>query len=212
MDRSTARFEVIDGGKGKTRPEYGSGPGFLLYRAYSVMDFLEEETVYHDVRVNWYVLERKEPVAPYGDMIADYHELDERSRLILEADVNRYLTETEVKALYAYLQEQRGLDLFVNPVNLPVSDRGAMFIPGKPVVYDFFQLSEEENYDLPFKVWGYYSLAGAMTSPLLKNGVVFLRRALEILGIQSNADDVLLEATVKALHRKDGLIVRRSGD
>ena len=206
MNDMSDKLKLIKGGRDKYPVRLS--PSVRLYRAYSIGDYTRDDVIYHDVRFNWYRLERDEPAAPYETLIADHDRLNERDRMVLQADVDRYLTEEEVKVLGEYLGRTRAQELFVFPVTLPVSGPGSILDSAESIVFDFVQLSEEKEYDLPFRAWGYFSLERCITSPSLANGVTFLRRAMEILGIEVNVSEILLEATVKAIHDRDRLLVK----
>jgi hypothetical protein len=200
----TTYLRVIEGGKpnaAQTRPR--------LFKAYSVSDLMRDERIYHNVRFNWYRLERDRPMAPYRDLIADYDKLDEMTRHTLEADVNRYLTEEEIRALQDYLMGQYNLPVFVNEVSLPVKEVGCFQSRRNVLVYDFLELSEEEGYFLPFKVWGYYSLTHCLSSPSLEKGMYFLHRALEYMGMDNAVENARLKAVVKSIYEDEGLYVTR---
>jgi hypothetical protein len=197
------QFRVIQGGK--TKGSRVSKP--RLFRAYSISDLQRDQTVYHDVRFNWYCLERDEPPFPFADMIADYGNLDDKQKSFMERSVNRYFTELEVEELQKHLHEEYGMQLLVDDMLLPLKDRGAFFEEGSSVIYDFLELSEKEGYPLPFKVWGYYTLNFSISSPSLDAGVRFLSKAIDLLGLRLDVKRADLESVVKRLYSDEGLVV-----
>lgn len=200
------RFRVIQGGK--RQAEELREDGVRLYAAYSIGNLTRNEKVYHDVRFNWYCLERAEPVFPYEEVIADYEQLDEKQRHALQRDIRRYFTATETSALASYLEGKYGLELVVEPVPLPIRERGRFFDEGSSVIYDFLELSEQEDYPLSFRVWGYYSIESCLTTPSLENGVLFLEKAFQLLHMTLGFDKEELQAVVKELYVTHGLLVK----
>lgn len=200
------RFRVIQGGKQKTGES--SGMKLRLYRTYSVGNLTRGEEVFHDVRFNWYCLEREQPVVPYEQLIADYERLDETLRRGLEKDVNKYFTEPEASALSEYLSEKYGLELQSEEIELPLKERGSFFEEGDSVIYDFLELAEREDYSLPFRVWGYYTINNSLSSPSLQHGVMFLKKAFQMLNMTVGFSEEELEEVVKALYANESLLVK----
>lgn len=200
------RFRVIQGGK----RDRGQTPLHFkrLFRTYSIGDLTRRGEVYHDVRFNWYCMERMEPVAPYETLIADHGKLEERHLDALKKEVDRYFTEEEVRQLGDYLKTRYGLDLEVEEVNLPVKKRSGFFAEGNKVIYDFLELSERDNYVLSFKVWGYYTIVGCLSTPELEDGVSFLRKSFQLLGLPSVWSNQDLQRVARTIYEQEGLVVR----
>lgn len=205
------RFRVIPGGKSQhdDRPQE---PGPALYRAYSTGKFVKGSSTYHDVRFHWYCLERAEPAADYGQVIADYDEMDPDLRKPFERFVDRHFTETEVSELRAYLEERYGLGVDAERITLPVRDRAFLFEEGSSVIYEFLELSERPGYTLPFKVWGYFTLKGRLAQPMLDHGVELVITVLRKLGMASPLGRDRLETALKEVYEEKRLIVRKSDE
>lgn len=201
------RFQVLQGGKNRRNDHDASDP--RLFRAYSVGDFVKGEMIYTEVKFNWYCLERPHPHIDYSIAIADYATLAERERRPLERTVDRLLSENEVSMLREYLDRHYGLSLEVDTVSLPLRGRSHLFEEGHSVIYDFLELSEREGYDLPFKIWGYYTLAHSLGSPSMENGIRFLRKAFESLRLPPAWTDDDLRRVLNAIYREDGLFVKK---
>lgn len=201
------RFRVIQGGKDKL--EESGEDEVRLYTAHSVGNLTRGDRVYHDVTFHWYCLERA--VAPFPDeaVIADFQRLDEKQRQGLQRDVRRYFTAGETRALGDYLEQKYGLELVAEPVALPIRERGRFFDEGNTVIYDFLELSEQDDYPLPFRVWGYYSIESCLTSPSLENGVLFLEKAFEMLHMTLGLERAELQSVVKNLYVNHGLLVKQ---
>jgi len=199
------RFHVIAGGSAPTAG--GSLRPLRLYRAYSVGEVERERIRYYGVRFHWYRLDRTEPVVPFERLIAGYERLKEPARRQAVEQVLRYLTEEEVWGLRTYLRERHGLEVIAEEVPLPIEVPTGPFHSPYGEVYEFLELSEQEGYPLPYKIWGYYSLRGCLSGPNLTHGVRFLQRALERLKIRHTFRPEELEGVVKAVYFEEGLVV-----
>lgn len=71
-----------------------------LFSAWSIVDNVDE---YEGVTINWCYAGRKKPLAPYDELIADYHSLDRIIRQYMEDYVCELFTEEEIMSLRAYL-------------------------------------------------------------------------------------------------------------
>ncbi|WP_170920323.1 hypothetical protein [Desulfacinum hydrothermale] len=204
------RFHVIRGGRGGRGQGGGLRP-LVLFRAYSIGELQREELTYYNVRFNWYRLDRTEPVAPWEHLVADFYSLDERLQKKAREEVLRYLTEEEVWELRLYLREHHGLEVIAEEVSLPILSPRGPFWGGEKTVFHFLELSERPDYSLPFRVWGYYSLAGCLCTPTLEAGCRFLEKALAHLKVKKAVGRKDLEGVVKAIYLQEGLYVRRRG-
>lgn len=201
------RFHVIQGGKDRGRSHGDESP--RLFRAFSVGDFSKGEMIYSEVRFTWYCLDRSLVHIDYHTAIADYEKLSDRDRRSLERTTDRYFSEAEIQMLREYLSSSFGLELETEVVPLPIRERSFLFEEGSSVIYDFLELSEKEGYNLPFKVWGYYTLAHSLASPSLENGIQFLRKALKDLGLSPAFSDDELRHVLSRIYRENGLFVKK---
>jgi hypothetical protein len=205
----TRHLRLIKGGRNDARQSPVAGS--RLYRSYSIGDLTRGEIVYHDVRFNWYCLERDRPLAPFEQLIAGYWQLDARQKTILENEVQRYLTDPEITALQSYVSAKFAMDVAVEPIALPIKERSLFLERGESVIYDFLELSERDDYPLAVKIWGYYTTHKCISSPNLEMGVQFLSKALDMLNIDSKAERHQLESAVKMLYAEHGLLVKQDG-
>ncbi len=204
------RFQVIQGGKDREKGPGEHGP--RLFRAYSTGDFAKGDLIYTEVKFNWYCLDRTAAHIDYSTAIAEYAALGDRERRHLERTIDRYFSETEVWQLRDYLASIFSLGLEVEEVSLPIRERSYLFEEGSSVIYDFLELSERESYDLPFKVWGYYTLAHSLAAPSMQSGIELLRKAFEALRLSMAFSDDDLSRVLSRIYREDGLFVKRRGD
>ena len=127
-----------------------------LYSASSVIDdWPHRGSRYAAVVVLWFVEDRQEPSAPYGECWENY----EPSDLYQRGAIDECFTLEEAEALAAYLKQQHGTDCKVSEVRLPMSGnimpRSWLPLGGGR---DCYGLSEECNYHLPFTVRGHYDI------------------------------------------------------
>jgi hypothetical protein len=203
-------LRVVEGGC--AIPEGHPPTGTRLYRPYSMGDVKVGTTIYHDVRFNWYCLERDRPIGPFTDLIANYEDLEAKQRHLMESEANRCLLPDEVDDLRWYLRNRYALSVVAEPVVLPMRERSHLIGENQNVVFDFLQLTENTAYSLLFKVWGYYTTRHCMASPSLESGVAFLMKALRVLKPALAVSDAELQRVVKRLYREDGMYVARSSE
>jgi hypothetical protein len=120
-----------------------------------------------DVHITWFMTSRRAaPLAPYAELIVEYGELDDEDRDQAEQWIDEMFTEEEARALLAWLNQHRPGPIHVigEPQATPVKARaegGGVFgslysIPlGGP---QGCIVPNEADWDLPFKVNGYYDL------------------------------------------------------
>jgi hypothetical protein len=204
------QLRMIKGGR--SNPEVHQQQGLRLYRPYSTGDLKVGNTIYHDVRFNWYCLERAGPIGPFEDLISNYKHLEEKKRLVMEGEANRCLLGEEVDDLRWYLRHRYALNVVAEAVVLPMRERSHLIGENQNVVYDFLQLTENTGYSLLFKAWGYYTTLHCLTSPSLESGVSFLTKALQWLRPGSAAGEADIERVVKRLYQEEGLYVERSSE
>ena len=124
-----------------------------------VKNFAYKGTHYEEVKVNWFVLERKKPLLPYSEAIQDYGQLNEKERIFPEEYVNEQFNREEAEALKKYLERQAQTTTRIDAIELPVmanvSGCRRLAAGGDG---DFMALHKGKSYDLPFKVEGYFSV------------------------------------------------------
>jgi hypothetical protein len=137
----------------------------------------------------------------------------------LEWAANASLTAEELQALQAYLGARHALDVVPEAVAVPLTQADAYWLyalcrpdPGLLGNLAFYKLSTEEDYALPFPIWG--KLRGSFVTEALPtavkaDGVRFLQRALHYLGHTPAVPRQRLGLIVKALFEEEGLFVRR---
>ena len=124
-----------------------------------VRNFHYQGKHYEEVKINWFVLERKKPLVPYAEAIQDYAQLDEKERAFPEEYVNEQFSREEAEALKKYLDRQPATTTRIEAIELPVMANvsGCRRLAAGSG-NDFLALHKGKNYSLPFKVEGYFSV------------------------------------------------------
>ena len=124
-----------------------------------VRNFHYQGKYYEEVKISWFVLERKEPLVPYAAAIQDYTQLNEKERAFPEEYVNEQFSKEEAEALKTYLDRQPTTTTRIEAIELPVmvnlSGCQRLTVGSGS---DFLQLHKGKSYSLPFKVAGYFSV------------------------------------------------------
>ena len=121
-----------------------------------------------DITFHWFVKDRREPVAPYEQLLENYKQLTPEGKLQAQRMVDELFSEEEFKSLRTFLYEKYREDvrtgILVPPINGIRQDIGpnrALVRPFAACPDDesggFCRLSEKDGYALPFSVWGYYT-------------------------------------------------------
>lgn len=131
-----------------------------IFSVYSlVCNFLYDSKQYEEVKINWFVRERENPLAPYETAIQDYAQLDEKERVFPQEYLNEQFSREEAEALKKYLDRRPDTTTRIEEVEFPVSPNasGCRRLP-RGDGNDFFILHKEKAYSLSFKVEGYFSV------------------------------------------------------
>lgn len=129
-----------------------------LYHVHSTLPVLEIKGIkLSNVHVSWFVKGRVNPPAPYEILINDY---DPSAGHVTHAQnaVKELFTLEEADAFSAYLTRSK-IDAtpIIKAADLPFEMKRAGFLEfAAGEAAGFYRASEEEDYDLPFQVWGYY--------------------------------------------------------
>lgn len=182
-----------------------------LYRAWSLLDNFMGK---NQVKLNWFVIGRSKPVAPYEKLIDNYDESDEDSGYDrLSAD--EYFTLAEVEELRNYLFRMHEVEVYTEEVPLPLRSGGLSYelllISG---LNNFYTLADEEGYDLSVAVLGHFDikdklLPDSLSPTKLSNGIDFLLKVFDhfdISGIEQND----LAPILNKIHQETGYYIERS--
>ena len=138
----------------------------LLTRLYQASSTLPTYKGVANVKVNWFVPFRADPVV-------DYHECICPSavwRASARQGCDEFLTTREIDRLREYLRQNGVCDFTVTPMkNLSAPCRSIMLNEGARD-WNFLKLDEQIGYDLPFKVWGLHGV------PRISGAAVYFER------------------------------------
>jgi len=124
-----------------------------------VRDFTYQGTQYEEIKVTWFVVERKAPLASYESAIEDYAQLDDKARAFPEGYINEQFSRQEAEALKNYLDRRPGVTTTIDAVELPVmANASGCRRLERGGGNDFLILHREKRYPLPFKIEGYFSV------------------------------------------------------
>jgi hypothetical protein len=137
-----------------------------LFRVYS----RAEIRGYKNVRITWFVMERARPLfgpngssgVPYQRVISGYDREDQV--IYCEEAVEELFTGEEAKAFIDFVRKHyQDASARAEPFELPMMSNTIGF-GGVPVGggTDFFTINDDPEYDLPFKVGGYYDVRDHM--------------------------------------------------
>ena len=123
-----------------------------------VRDFIYKGTQYEEIKVAWFVVERKVPPVPYAEAIQDYAQMDDKARAFPEGYINEQFSRNEAEALKKHLDRRPGVTTAIEAVELPVmANASGCRRLERGGGNDFLILHREKSYSLPFKVEGYFS-------------------------------------------------------
>lgn len=143
-----------------------------LYQVTSFIDYWSHrKALYNNVEVTWFVHDRDyDPAFDYTTLL-DRPLPPGEGYSYARGLVDESFTRHEADQLAEYLRESHGEQVNIAQVDLPIAtqaDDGATYIPVGAISVggccDFYMLSEHVDYNLPFKVWGYYNIEACPTT------------------------------------------------
>lgn len=181
-----------------------------LYKAWSVVDnFMGQD----QVRLDWFVVGRTEPLMPYTELIQDYDE-DVEDCWCDQVLVNELFNESEREELRAYLGSVHQLDLHFEEVTVPVKSGGLSYglllVSGEK---SFYALADEDGYNLGLSILGHYDGKSLATSTSLSErdismGTSFLEKVFNHLNLVE-VDRSELALLLQKIYAESGLHVAK---
>jgi hypothetical protein len=161
-----------------------------LYYAYSNAKLKMDGRLYKDVRVRWAVLERAQPVIRIESLFgksSDVTEFNEQDGV--QIWINECFTEEEYDQLEKYLINNQGIDCHKFQMefsNIPSYYDPCDYDDGR----DRYNLFVEPDYNLSFKVGGYFNRKGLIPEPgiflieedEIVHGISFIQKILKGMG------------------------------
>ncbi len=130
-----------------------------LYKVYSVVNnFIYKGLSYDNLRIIWFVINRQEPIVPFEQAIENYSELSLTARVNPENFIKQCFTLAEAESLKQYLSAAQKINAIIEGCPLPVKGHvnGYRDVPPAPGT-DYVTLHKKPNYNLPFKVEGFFN-------------------------------------------------------
>jgi hypothetical protein len=181
-----------------------------LYKAWSVVDdFMGQD----QVRLDWFVVGRTVPVAPYAELIRDYYE-DGEDACYDQILVDELFTEPEAEELKIYLAQSHQLDLQMEEVALPVKSGGLscglLLMSGEK---NFYTLADEEGYSLSLSILGHYAgkvveASASLSKEEINMGTSFLEKVFSHLNLVG-VDRRELADLLQRIYSESGLHVAK---
>jgi len=130
-----------------------------LFKVYSLVNnFIYKGSSYDNLKINWFVLNRREPVVPFEQAIENYSELPFTARVNPENFIKQCFTLAEAESLKQYLASAQKIRAVIDGCPLPVKAnvKGYRDVPPPPTT-DYVLLHKKSSYNLPFKVEGFFN-------------------------------------------------------
>lgn len=180
-----------------------------LLRVTSIVNNLSHGgEIYDGVEMRWFVVYRDSPSVANNQVIMNHTKNLDNSHYVCENNLYELFTEKEANALKKYLLrvhkqecEIKETDLLLEVYTLGYGNR----VLGNREGY--YRLDNEDNYDLPFVVWGYYDVSYGRDDSWLTYEMRLMERALNKSGIPIT-DKGKLKALIENL-KDEGMIVER---
>jgi hypothetical protein len=183
-----------------------------LYKAWSVVDdFMGQD----QVRLDWFIVGRTLPVAPYAELIRDYYE-DGEDACYDQILVDELFTEPEAEELKTYLAQSHQLEVQLEEVALPLKSGGLscglLLMSGEK---SFYALADEEGYSLSRSVLGRYdakimeACASFLSKEEIDMGTSFLEKVFNHLNLVE-VDRGELAELLQRIYSESGLHVAGS--
>lgn len=132
-----------------------------LFRVISVIDNLSHgHHRYNQVKVHWFVIDRRFPVVSYKKIVGGFEDLPEKDKAFAREYAKELFTAKESAQLKDYLKCAHGCLAEITSLTLPTEDRLGFRAHTVVGTTGFFKLKDEADNALPFKVWGYFDVAG----------------------------------------------------
>jgi len=130
-----------------------------LFQVHSVVDnFIYKGISYDHLKIDWFAINRQEPVVPFEQAIENYSILPIAARLNPENFIKQCFSLAEAESLMQYLASTQKIKAVIVGCHLPVSAHahGYRDVPPPPGS-DFITLHKKANYNLSFKVEGIFN-------------------------------------------------------
>lgn len=128
-----------------------------LHLIYSTVDeFMNRR----NVSIVWFRGDRREPLSPYEDMIANYRSIPEGDRIYAQHFLDQMLTESEMEEALNYLSTPNGGKHEIVTMTTPIvtTDENGVVVPYSLMPIDGVRDVVVPQWGGPFKLSGYFDL------------------------------------------------------
>lgn len=132
---------------------------YVLFQVHSVVNnFIYRGSSYDNMKINWFVINRQEPLVPFDQAIENYSELPFAARVNPENFIKQCFSMAEAESLKQYLASTQKIKAVIEGCSLPVKAHvnGYRDVPPPPGT-DYVILHKKSSYSLPFKVEGFFN-------------------------------------------------------
>ncbi len=179
-----------------------------LFRVTSTINNLSHGgEIYKGVEISWFVVYRDGSDTTHEQIIKNYTKNLDNSQYISESNLYELFTEKEADALKRYLLRvhKQGCKIKEADLSLEVYTLGY----GNKILGSregYYRLDNEDDYDLPFIVWGYYDISHGSDISWPTYEMRLIERALNKSGIHTTREQ--LRSLIENL-KSEGLIIDR---
>ena len=187
-----------------------------LFYAHSIVDDFRNHT---NVKIHWFKYGNNFEGVNFKKLIVGYDELNDIERSTSEELVSELFTLHECGLLEQFLKQEHNTKLVIEEQSLPMitKDDGRTMCPTLELCYNSnsIDISSNEQYNLPFKVMGFFNFDGCLPSYKLpkekyNDGIIFLKEALGILDFSVSQTDAELITILEKIYEKHYLYVNFS--
>jgi len=180
-----------------------------LFRLTSIVNnFPHRGKTYDGVEIRWFVVYRENPIVSYEKPLNGYLKNQDNLLHISEENVRELFTEEEANAFKEYLSKEHREECDIREADL-LTEINPWGYGDKTLGHreGFYRLYQEDGYDLPFVVWGYYDVSHAKDVSWLMHGVESIETVLDKFGL--TVTDVEALKTIIEEMKNQGLLVKR---
>jgi len=137
-----------------------------LFKIVSVVNgFRYKENLYDNVKINWYIVNRKSPVIAYDKVVVLYSRMSGVERVNIAQYIDEKFTLKEGRMLEKYIENTPDIKTVFEEIRIPIVENVRSFANMIGVMNTSrIELYKKKNYNLPFKVEGIFNIKDAEES------------------------------------------------
>jgi hypothetical protein len=141
----------------------------IIVRLFQIMsivnNFKFKGQRYDNVKINWYVVNRKTPVIVYDKVAVHYSRMSGNERLGIAQYIDEKFTLREGRLLEKYIENTSDIKTVFEEIRIPIVENVRSFSNMIGVMNTSkISLYKKNNYNLPFKVEGIFNIKDAEES------------------------------------------------